>query len=184
MLDNAVPMYATVKAQIPPAPLERAIRAEVGKLDSRLALFHVQTMDEIVAHSMRDTSVEAVLLASFAGLALLLAAIGIYGVMSYVVSQREHEFGIRMALGAPPSSVSGLVVRNGLRLALIGVAVGLVLAVALAKLMTSLVFGLSVWDPTTFIAAAVVLTGVALLACYIPARRAMRVDPMVALRHE
>ena len=184
VLDNAEPMYVTVKARIPPAQLERAIRAEVGKLDSRLALFHVQTMDEIVAHSMRDTSVEAVLLASFAALALLLAAIGIYGVMSYVVSQREHEFGIRMALGAPPSSVSGLVVRNGLRLALIGVAVGLVLAVALAKLMTSLVFGLSVWDPTTFIAAAVVLTGVALLACYIPARRAMHVDPMVALRHE
>ncbi|MGD0303999.1 MAG: ABC transporter permease [Candidatus Acidiferrales bacterium] len=184
VLDNAVPMYITVKSRIPPAQLERAIRGEVGKLDSRLALFHVQTMDEIVSHSMRDTTLEAALLASFAGLALLLAAIGIYGVMSYVVSQREHEFGIRMALGAPPSDVSGLVVRNGLRLALIGVAVGVVLAIALAKLMTSLVFGVSVWDPATFLVAAVVLTGVALLACYIPARRAMRVDPMVALRHE
>jgi ABC-type antimicrobial peptide transport system permease subunit len=184
VLDNAVPMYITVKSRIPPAQLERAIRGEVGKLDSRLALFHLQTMDEIVSHSMRDTTLEAALLASFAGLALLLAAIGIYGVMSYVVSQREHEFGIRMALGAPPSNVSGLVVRNGLRLALIGVAVGVVLAIALAKLMTSLVFGVSVWDPATFLVAAVVLTGVALLACYIPARRAMRVDPMVALRHE
>jgi predicted permease len=184
VLDNATPMYLTVKSRIPPAQLERAVRTEVGKLDSRLALFHVLTMDEIIAQSMRGTTLETTLLASFAALALLLAAIGIYGVMSYVVSQREHEFGIRMALGAPPSSVSGLVVRNGLRLALIGVAVGVVLAIALAKAMTSLVFGVSVWDPATFLAAAIVLTSVALVACYIPARRAMRVDPMIALRHE
>jgi len=184
VLDNATPMYLTVKSRIPPAQLERAVRGEVSKLDSRLALFHVLTMDEIIAQSMRNTTVETTLLASFAALALLLAAIGIYGVMSYVVSQREHEFGIRMALGAPPSSVSSLVVKNGLRLALIGVAVGVLLAVALAKLMTSLVFGISVWDPATFLAAAVVLTSVALVACYIPARRAMHVDPMIALRHE
>jgi putative ABC transport system permease protein len=184
VLDNATPMYLTVKSRIPPAQLERAVRGEVSKLDSRLALFHVLTMDEIIAQSMRNTTVETTLLASFAALALLLAAIGIYGVMSYVVSQREHEFGIRMALGAPPSSVSSLVVKNGLRLALIGVAIGVLLAVALAKLMTSLVFGISVWDPATFLAAAVVLTSVALVACYIPARRAMHVDPMIALRHE
>ncbi len=184
VLDNATPMYLTKKSRIPPTQLERAVRGEVSKLDSRLALFHVLTMDQIIAQSMRNTTVETTLLASFAALALLLAAIGIYGVMSYVVSQREHEFGIRMALGAPPSSVSSLVVKNGLRLALVGVAVGVLLAVALAKLMTSLVFGVSVWDPATFLVAAVVLTAVALVACYIPARRAMRVDPMIALRHE
>jgi putative ABC transport system permease protein len=184
VLDNAVPMYLTVKSRIPPTQLEREVRGEVARLDSRLALFHVLTMEQIIEQSMRNTTLETTLLGSFAALALLLAAIGIYGVMSYVVSQREHEFGIRMALGAPPSNVSGLVVRGGLRLALIGVAAGVVLAIALAKLMTSLVFGVSVWDPATFLVAAVVLTSVALVACYIPARRAMRVDPMVALRHE
>jgi putative ABC transport system permease protein len=184
VLDNAQPMYLTVKTQIPPAPMERAIRGEVAKLDGELALFKVRTMDDVIASSMRDTTMQTALLGSFALLALVLAAIGIYGVMSYTVSQREHEFGIRMALGAPRGSVSRLVVSKGLRLAMAGVAIGLVLAVALARLMSSLVFGVSVWDPSTFAAAAVVLMMVATLACYIPARRATRVDPMAALRHE
>ncbi|MGA8037337.1 MAG: ABC transporter permease [Candidatus Acidiferrales bacterium] len=184
VLDNAQPMYLTVKAQIPPAPMEHAIRGEIAKLDGGLALFKVRTMDAVIADSMRDTTMQTALLGSFAMLALVLAAIGIYGVMSYAVSQREHEFGIRMALGAPRSSVSRLVVSKGLRLAMAGVAVGLVLAVALARLMSSLVFGVSVWDPVTFAAAAIVLMIVAMLACYIPAQRATRVDPLVALRHE
>jgi predicted permease len=144
VLDNAQPMYLTVKTQIPPAPMERAIRGEVAKLDGELALFKVRTMDDVIASSMRDTTMQTALLGSFAMLALVLAAIGIYGVMSYTVSQREHEFGIRMALGAPRGSVSRLVVSKGLRLAMAGVAIGLVLAVALARLMSSLVFGVSV----------------------------------------
>jgi putative ABC transport system permease protein len=184
VLDNSRPSYLTVKTKLPPAQMTGAIRAEIEKLDSRLALFHVRTMDELIAESMRDTTLQTALLASFAGLALVLAAIGIYGVMSYVVSQRRHEFGIRMVLGAPPNNVSRLVVSNGLRLALVGVAIGLALAVVLAKLMTSLVFGISVWDPLSFIGAAALLVVVAVVACYIPARRAMHVDPMVALRHD
>lgn len=184
VLDNAVPMYLSVKSRIPPAQMERPMRDEVAKVDSRLALFHVLTMDQIIDKSMRNTTLETTLLSSFAALALLLAATGIYGVMSYVVAQREHEFGIRMALGASPGKMSTLVISRGLKLALVGVAVGLGLAVAGAKLMTSLVFGVSVWDPLTFGAAASVLIIVAVAACYIPARRAMSVDPMIALRHE
>jgi putative ABC transport system permease protein len=184
VLDNAVPMYLTVKSRIPPAQIERAVRGEVAKLDSRLALFHVLTMEQIIAQSMRNTALETTLLSSFAALALLLAAIGIYGVMSYVVAQREHEFGIRMALGASPSKMSSLVISGGLKLALVGVAIGLALAIALAQLMKGLVFGISVWDPLTFAGAAAVLVAVAIVACYIPARRAMSVDPMIALRHE
>jgi putative ABC transport system permease protein len=183
-LDDAQPNYLTVKTKLPPAQFAAPIRSELNRLDGRLALFHVQTMDEVISKSLHDETLQTALLACFAGLALLLAGIGIYGVMSYAVTQREHEFGIRMALGAPAARVSRLVVSNGLRLALIGVAFGLVLAVVLAKLMSSLVFGISVWDPASFAGAAVVLLAVATAACHIPARRAMRVDPMVALRHE
>ena len=183
-LDNTSSLYITAKTKVPPSQLAAPIRAEMGKLDSHLALFHVRTMDGIIAESMRDMTLQTVLLASFAGLALVLAAIGIYGVMSYAVSQREHEFGIRMALGAPRSSVSRMVVSRGLRLAGVGVLTGVVLAIALAKLMTALVFGVSVWDPISFAAAAGTLLVIAALACYIPARRAMSVDPMIALRHE
>jgi predicted permease len=183
-LDNLSSLYLSTKTKIPPAQMAGPIRVEMRKLDSRLALFRVRTMDEIIAESLHDVTLQAALLTSFAGLALLLAAIGIYGVMSYVVSQRQHEFGIRMALGAPRASVSRMVVSRGLRLAGVGVVVGIVLAAALAKVISSLAFGVNVWDPIAFAAAAVVLSAIAAIACYIPARRAMRVDPMIALRHE
>lgn len=183
-LDSGRPGYLSVKTAAAPLSMAGTLRSELKQQDSRLALFRVRSMEQVIAESMRDTTVQTVLLASFAGLALLLAAIGIYGVMAYAVSQREHEFGIRMALGSPPSRVSRMVLSNGLRLALVGVAIGLVAALALARFMSSLVFGVSVWDPIAFFGASLVLIAVALTACYIPARRAMRVDPMIALRHE
>ena len=125
-----------------------------------------------------------ILLAVFAALALVLASIGIYGVVSYIAGQRAHEIGLRIALGAQRSHVLKLVLGQGARLALLGVLFGLAAAAGLTRLMTTILYGVSATDPLTFSAVAIVLTLVALVACYIPARRAMRVDPIVALRHD
>ena len=149
-----------------------------------MALAEVKTMEQILASSLTDWRFHAILLGAFGALAMFIAAIGIYGVISYSVAQRTHEIGIRMALGAATRDVLTMVVKQGAILAAIGIAIGLVAAFGLTRLMTSLLYGVRATDPSTFVAVSLLLTGVALLASYIPARRAMRVDPIVALRYE
>jgi putative ABC transport system permease protein len=141
-------------------------------------------MEEVIGISIAQPRFRTTLLSLFGAAALLLAAMGIYGVLAYTVAQQTHEIGIRMALGANPGRVLRLVLARGLRLAGAGTAIGVLAALMLTQLLNSLLFGVSATDPVTFVAVAGLLLGVALLACYVPARRAMRVDPMVALRYE
>jgi putative ABC transport system permease protein len=166
------------------AALAPAVRAAVESLDPDLPIYNVRTLASFVAENVAPRRLTVLLLSLFAGIAFLLAAIGVYGVISYGVSQRNHEIGIRMALGASPRDVLGLVVGGGLRLVLAGIIVGAAAAFALTRLLSSQLFGVSATDPLTFFGASLMLALVALLASYIPARRAMRVDPVVALRHE
>jgi putative ABC transport system permease protein len=144
----------------------------------------VRTMDEWVSRSTATPRYRTTLLGLFAALAMVLAATGIYGVMSYSVSQRTHEIGVRMALGARNGDVLRLVVSQGMLLVVVGLAIGLVAALGLTRLMESLLFGVTAKDPLTFVAVAGLLAVVAFIACYIPARRATKVDPLTALRYE
>lgn len=173
-----------VKTRVPPTSVIEPIRNELQESDSALALFRPRTMEQVISDNMQDASLRTLLLGVFSGLALVLAAIGLYGVMAYLVTQRTHEIGIRMALGAEPGSVRGMILRQGAKLTVLGVAIGLVAAFGLTRLMAKMLFGVGAHDPFTFGAVAALLMLVAMLACYIPARRATRVDPMVALRYE
>lgn len=166
------------------ADLTASVTKIVAGLDSEEPVTHVMTMDEVLAESISDWRFYMRLLGIFAGMALLLALIGIYGVMSYYVNQRVHEIGIRMALGAQRTDVLGMVGKLGLKLAGVGVTIGVLLALGLTRLISGFLYGVKPSDPVTYAAVAVALVAVALLACYVPARRAMRVDPMVALRYE
>jgi putative ABC transport system permease protein len=177
-------MYVVIRTAGNPAAMTSAVLGEVSSLDPELPLFEVSTMDEAVGYSLTAKRLTNILLAGFAVTALLLAMIGIYGVTSLNVSSRTHEFGIRLALGAQRGDVLRLVIGQGLRLALIGTVLGLGGALWLTRFVESLLFNVKPTDPLIFTAVALVLTVVALLACYIPARRATRVDPMVALRCE
>jgi putative ABC transport system permease protein len=176
--------YAVIRTASDPAALAEAAIAEVHKFGPNLPVTHVITLDTLFSDSVSPRRFSTFLLGVFAGLALLLAAMGIYGVMGYVVSLRTNEIGIRMALGAQPRDIWRLVIGRGAQLALAGVALGIVGAFALTKLISSLLYGVKPTDPLTFGGVALLLVSVALLACYVPARRAMRVDPMVALRYE
>jgi ABC-type antimicrobial peptide transport system permease subunit len=147
-------------------------------------MYDEKTMDEVVSKSLASRRFSMILLDVFAALALALSCVGIYGVVSYLVGRRTHEIGIRIALGAQRRDVLRLVLGEGVKMALIGVAVGVAAAFGLTRLMANMLFGVSATDPLTFGSVPILLTLVALAACYIPARRAMRVDPMIALRYE
>jgi putative ABC transport system permease protein len=161
-----------------------AIRNALHSLDKDLPLCGVQTLPEMVSNSSRARRFVVLLLALFAAVALVLASVGIYGVVSYSVSQRTREIGIRMAFGAEVRNVLGMVLGEGLRLAIAGVVVGLLGAWALSRYLTSILYGVRATDPLTYGLVAFLMTAVALLACYIPARRATQVDPIDALRYE
>jgi predicted permease len=173
-----------VRSSGSPLGITEAIRETIEKLNSQNVMYSTKTMDAIIAESLSARRFSMVLLSVFATLALILASTGIYGVISYVVGQRTHEIGIRIALGAQPRDVLRMMLGEGMKLALAGVAIGVAVALGLTHLMVKMLFGISATDPVTFAGVAIVLSGVALAACYIPARRAMRVDPMVALRYE
>ena len=160
------------------------IRGALNKINGEIVLYQIETMEDIVSRSLAARRFSMILLGIFAALALALSSIGIYGVISYLAGQRTHEIGIRMAIGAQRSDVLRLILGQGARMALIGVAAGLAGSLALTRVMAKLLFGVSAYDPLTFLAVACLLILVALAACYIPARRAMRIDPMAALRYE
>jgi putative ABC transport system permease protein len=161
-----------------------SVRAELNGLNKNLTLYEINTLSAHLAEALFADRMIAVLLSVFGVTALLLAAVGLYGVMSYVVARRTHEIGVRMALGAQTGDIMKLVLWQGMMLIIVGGVVGLVAAFALTRLMSSLLYGVSASDPATFVGVTLLLGGVALLACYLPARRATKVDPMVALRYE
>jgi putative ABC transport system permease protein len=167
-----------------PLSMVGAVREAVRSLDKDQPVYRIRTMDSLVAGALAPARFTLMLLGIFAGVAAVLAMVGIYGVMSNAVTERTHEIGVRMALGADAGDVLKLVVGRGLMLTLAGVGVGLAGAFAATRVMTSLLYGVSATDAATFAAIPVILTGVALAASFIPARRAMKVDPMVALRYE
>ncbi len=160
------------------------VRGVVQSLDRNLAITNVQTIHEIMSQALWAPRMGAALLTLFGGLALVLAAVGVYGVLSYSVNQQRHEIGIRRALGAQEGDVLRLVAAQGMRLTVVGLVLGLLLAALFARLLASLLFGVSTTDPWTFAGVTAVLLVVALVACYIPARRAIQVDPLVALRYD
>jgi len=183
ILQNPWPFRVALRSRLEPAMLGAAVQREVQAIDPTQPVSHIKTMDQVMSDSVARRRFSLILFTLFAGIALLMAAVGIYGVVAYAVTQRTHEIGIRMALGAGARDVLSLVVGQGMKLAITGLAVGSVVAFALTRLMTGLLFHVSATDPVTFIIVGGLLAVVALVACWIPARRA-NADPMVALRSE
>jgi putative ABC transport system permease protein len=173
-----------VRASGDPLALTASVREAVREVDRDQPIANIRSMDQIMSGMAGGARFRTLLLGVFAAVALLLSAIGIYGVIAYSVAQRTREIGIRIALGAQGRNVLGLVIGQGMKLALIGVCVGIAGALALTRVLSSLLFNVSATDPLTFVGVSTLLALVALLACYVPARRAMKVDPMVALRCE
>jgi len=177
-------MAFVVRTAADPISSVKSIEIAIWQANKLIPFYEISTMKSLLETSWANRRFTLLMLAGFAALALTLAAVGIYGIVSYSTAQRTHEIGIRVALGAQRRDVLGMVLGQGMRLVLIGLAAGAAAAVVAARMLASLLFGVGVLDPATFLLVAALLTGVALLACYVPARRAMRVDPMVALRYE
>jgi putative ABC transport system permease protein len=179
-----VPLAWVIRTRVAPMSLSSAIQTELREASGGLPVASVRTTEETLSRSMAAEDFNTLVLTIFGCSALLLATIGIYGVVAYAVTQRTHEIGIRIALGARPKDISLLVIYQGVGLALVGVFSGVVGAFVLTRLLKSFLYGVTTNDPLTFVLVPLLLTWVALLACYFPARRATKVDPMVALRHE
>ena len=176
-----------VRTRLDEASLISAIRPAVGGANGEQTVYNIQPLQQIVSDSMSAQQFPVILLGTFAFLAMLLASIGIYGVISYSVAQRVHEVSVRIALGAEKANIFRMIIGQGLRLALAGLSIGVLAALILVRVLSSfsaLLYGVPGNDPATFVAVSLVLIAVAVFACYIPARRATRVDPIVALRHE
>jgi putative ABC transport system permease protein len=184
LLNRILPVNFVIGASVDPLSLVAAVRREVSAVDGEQPVFNVRSLEQVMADSISRQRFQTLLLGAFATTALLLAAIGVYGVVSYSVSQRTEEIGIRIALGARPRDVLRLVIGHGFILTVLGMALGLAGALGLTRLMAGLLFGVSANDPLTFGVTALLLTAVALSAALVPARRATKVDPLVAIRNE
>jgi putative ABC transport system permease protein len=180
--DVAKHLTIFLRGHLDVAAIPDAVRTQVQAIDPTLPVFGAQTLNETVSDSLAQRRFSMEIVGLFALTALLLAALGIYGVISYLVNERSHEIGIRLALGAARTNILQMVLGQGLRLALTGAAVGLVAALVVSRLIASLLYGVRPTDPLTFAGVAILFLAVAVLACYLPARRATRIDPMVALR--
>jgi putative ABC transport system permease protein len=178
------PMYVVVRTAIDPLAAVTTVRREISRIDPNQPISDVRPMDARIHRSLSGRRFNTVLLAVFAGFALTLAAVGIYGIVAYSVSQRTHEIGVRLALGAQRRDVLAMVVSEGMTMTAIGTVAGIGAALALTRVMSSLLFGIGAADPITFTAIPIALLLVALAACYLPARRATRVEPVTALRQE
>jgi putative ABC transport system permease protein len=184
-IDPPLTQTLAIRTRLPdPHAIVPAVRAVIRELDPAVPAFRIQTFDEVVARSLWRQRLQGEVLGVFAALALILASVGLYGVIAYAVAQRTRELGVRMALGATRRHVLGLVLGQGARLTLIGVALGTSAALVLSRVVASLLYGIEPTDPVTFFAVPTTLAAVAVLASYAPARRAMRVDPLVAMRAE
>jgi ABC-type antimicrobial peptide transport system permease subunit len=177
-------MWMVVRTGGDPAQMAGAARQAVREVDRSLPAFSITPLADVVSETVADRRFSMLLLGLFALVALFLAAVGLYGVVAYTVTQRTQEIGLRMAIGAEPGQVLRMIIGGGMKLAAIGVAVGIAGALALANLVASMLYGVTPFDPASYAGTAGVLLAVAALACWLPARRAMRVDPLVALRQE
>jgi predicted lysophospholipase L1 biosynthesis ABC-type transport system permease subunit len=177
-------MLLVIRTESAPAALAPAVRAAIRSVDPEQPVALLRTLERIVDESVAPQHITMLLVGGFAGLALVLAGVGLYGVMSYLAAQRTHEIGVRMALGAQPSDVLRLVVRQAMVVALTGAAIGLAGALALTRLMASLLFGVTARDPLVFVTAPLVMLAIALAASFFPARRASKVHPLTALRYQ